>query len=86
MPLGCVTYDVLKDWDLDRIIRTLGELGYEAVELRTGHRHGVEPSLNAAERAAVQAKFAAGRVRLLSLGTTCEFQSPDSEVRARNVN
>ena len=85
MQLGCVTYNVLNDWDLDRIIRTLGELGYEAVELRTGHRHGVEPSLNTAERAAVQAKFAAGRVRLLSLGTTCEFQSPDSEVRARNV-
>ena len=67
MQLGAVTYNVLKDWDLDQIIRTLGELGYEAVELRTGHKHGVEPSLNAAERAAVQAKFGASRVRLLEL-------------------
>jgi sugar phosphate isomerase/epimerase len=85
MQLGAVTYNVLKDWDLDQIIRTLGELGYAAVELRTEHKHGVEPSLNAAERAAVQAKFGASRVRLLSFGTTCEFESPDPQVRARNV-
>jgi sugar phosphate isomerase/epimerase len=85
MQLGAVTYEVLKDWDLDRIIRTLGELGYEAVELRTGHRHGVEPSLSADERKAVEAKFAASHVRLLSFGTTCEFESPDPQVRAQNI-
>lgn len=86
MQLGAVTYDVLRDWDLDRIVRTLGELGYQAVELRTGHRHGVEPSIGADERKAVQAKFAAGRVRLLSFGTTCEFQSPDAQVRTHNLD
>ena len=48
--LGCVTYNLLKDWDLETIIRNLEAAGYEAVELRTGHKHGVEPSLN--ERAA----------------------------------
>lgn len=85
MLLGAVTYNVLKDWDLDRITTTLGELGYSAVELRTGHKHGVEPSLNAAERRAVMERFRAGRVRLLSLGTTCEFQSPDPQVRAQNI-
>ncbi len=85
MQLGAVTYEVLKDWELDRIIRTLGELGYAAVELRTGHRHGVEPTLGPEERKAVQAKFAASRVRLLSFGTTCEFQSPDAQVRAQNI-
>jgi sugar phosphate isomerase/epimerase len=85
MQLGAVTYNVLNDWDLDRILRTLGELGYAAVELRTGHQHGVEPSIGEAERKAVQAKFAASRVRLLSFGTTCEFQSPDPAVRAQNI-
>ncbi len=85
MLLGAVTYNVLKDWDLDRIIGTLGELGYAGVELRTTHKHGVEPSLNAAERQAVKRKFAASKVRLLSFGTTCEFESPDPAVRAKNV-
>lgn len=85
MFLGAVTYNVLKDWDLDKIIATLGELGYDAVELRTEHKHGVEPTIGPAERKAVQAKFAASKVRLLSYGTTCEFHSPDPAVRAKHV-
>ena len=28
--LGCVTYNLLKDWDLETIIRKLEEVGYEA--------------------------------------------------------
>ena len=43
--LGAVTYNLLKDWDLDTIIQTLDQLGWEAVELRTEHKHGVETTL-----------------------------------------
>jgi sugar phosphate isomerase/epimerase len=85
MHLGAVTYNVLKDLDTGRIIKTLEDCGYEGVELRTGHKHGVEPSLPASERAAVAARFRASRVRLVSFGTTCEFQSPDPAVRAANI-
>ncbi len=49
MMLGAVTYNVLKDWNLETIIKNLEAAGYEAVELRTGHRHGVEPSISAAD-------------------------------------
>jgi sugar phosphate isomerase/epimerase len=85
MQLGAVTYNVLKDWDLDQIIAKLSDLGYAAVELRTGHKHGVEPALNAAERPAVAQKFERSKVRLLSYGTTCEFQSPDPAVRRQSI-
>jgi sugar phosphate isomerase/epimerase len=85
MILGAVTYNVLKDWDLDQIVARLPELGFEAVELRTGHKHGVEPTLSAAERRAVNAKFSGSKVRLLSFGTTCEFHSPDAAERARHI-
>ena len=85
MQLGAVTYNVLKDWDLDQIISKLGELGYSAVELRTSHRHGVEPTLSAAERQAVARKFERSKVRLLSYGTTCEFQSQDPAERRKQV-
>ncbi len=85
MRLGAVTYDVLKDWDIEKIIKTPQETGYEAVELRTTHKHGVEPSLGNEERLQVRKRFAASRVRLLSFGTTCEFQSPDAAERARQV-
>ncbi|MCL5746194.1 MAG: sugar phosphate isomerase/epimerase [Acidobacteria bacterium] len=83
--LGATTYNVLMDWDLDKIIRDLPDLGFEAVELRTTHRHGVEPSIGQEERKAVRRKFEASRLRLLSFGTTCEFQSVDPAVRKKNV-
>ena len=85
MRLGAVTYNVLKDWDLETLIAKLEEARFEAVELRTEHKHGVEPSLPAAERARVKARFAQSKVRLLSYGSTCEFHSPDQAVVARNI-
>lgn len=85
MLLGAVTYNVLKDWDLETIITKLEPLGFEAVELRTAHKHGVEPSLSKAERERVRERFARSKVRLLSFGTTCEFHSPDPAVRAQQV-
>ena len=86
MRLGAVTYNVLKDMDLETVIRTLESIGFEAVELRTGHKHGVEPSLSAAERERVRNRFAHAKVRLLSYGTTCEFHAVDPAVRKQNVD
>jgi sugar phosphate isomerase/epimerase len=83
--LGLVTYSLAKDWDIDTIIRNCEETGFEGVELRTTHRHGVEISLNKAQRADVKQRFAASRVRLMSLGTTCEFESPDAAVVEKNI-
>ena len=85
MRLGAVTYNVIKDWDLETIIEKLGGLGYEAVELRTTHAHGVEPSLSAEERQRVRRQFEGSKVRLLSFGTTAEFHSPDAAERKRQV-
>ena len=78
--LGLVTYDLAKDWDIETIIRNCEETGFEGVELRTTHKHGVELSLNKPQRAEVKQRFAASRVRLMSLGTTCEYESPDAAV------
>lgn len=85
MHLGAVTYNVLKDWDLDAILTNLEAAGFEAVELRTGHKHGVEPTLSGEERARVRMRFERSRVRLLSFGSTAEFHSPDAAVRRKNV-
>lgn len=85
MHLGSVTYNVLKDWDLETVIAKLEEAGFEAVELRTSHKHGVEPSLPPAERVRVRRRFERSKVRLLSFGSTCEFHSPDPTVRKKHV-
>src|SRR5262245_8378655 len=85
MHLGCVTYNVLKDWDLETIITKLEQAGFEAVELRTGHAHKIEPTIDAAAREQVKKRFARPKVRLLSDGSTCEFQSPDPAERNRQL-
>jgi len=55
--LGLVTYNLAKNWDVPMIIRMCSETGFEAVELRTTHAHGVEPSLNEEQRRAVKKIF-----------------------------
>jgi hypothetical protein len=86
MLLEAVTYNVLKDWDVETIVRNLEAAGFEAVELRTGHKHMVQPNIGAAERARLNAYFEHSKVRLLSFGTTCEFQSPDPAERKRQID
>jgi len=84
--LGSVTYQVFQNASLETIITELEKAGYRAVELRTTHKHGVEPSLGAEERRQVRERFARSKVRLLSFGTTCRFQSPDAAERRRQLD
>lgn len=85
MKLGAVTYNILKDWDLETLITKCEEFGFEAVELRTTHKHGVEPSLSTAERQKVKERFARSKVRLISFGSTAEYHSPDPAVRRKHI-
>lgn len=85
MKLGAVTYNVLRGWDLETIITKLEEAGFEAVELRTGTGHGVEPEIDTREREKVRERFARTSLRLWGLGSACEFHSPDPAERARQV-
>jgi sugar phosphate isomerase/epimerase len=82
---GTVTYNIAKDLDLETLLRVAEDVGLDAVELRTTHAHGVEPSLSATERAEVRARFEARPVTLAALGSVCEFHSPDSAEVARNI-
>jgi sugar phosphate isomerase/epimerase len=84
--LGCVTYNLLQGMDLETVIKTLEVVGLAAVELRTSHKHGVEPSLGQEDRVKVRERFVKSKVRLLSYGTTCEFQSPDPAERRRQLD
>src|SRR5262245_51065447 len=48
--LGIVTYNIAAAWDVPTILRICRDVGLAAVELRTTHKHGVEPSLSAEQR------------------------------------
>ncbi len=84
--LGCVTYNLFANADLETVIRSLEAAGFEGVELRTTHKHGVEPSLDATARAQIRKRFESTPVRLYSFGTTCEFHSPDAAIRQKQVD
>jgi sugar phosphate isomerase/epimerase len=83
--LGLVTYNVAKDWDLGTILRLSREAGFEGVEFRTTHGHGVERTLTRDERASARQRCADAGILQTSLGTVCEFHSRDPEVVKRNV-
>lgn len=83
--LGTVTYNVPKDWDLATLLRLLPQAGLTAIEFRTTHAHGVEPTLSAAQRAEVKQRCADAGMRQLSLGTVCEFHSPEPAVVRKNI-
>ncbi|HVJ68925.1 MAG TPA: TIM barrel protein [Caulifigura sp.] len=83
--LGLVTYNVAKDWDLATILKTCKATGIAAVELRTTHKHGVEPTLSAADRKDVKKKFADSGVVFWGCGSTCEFHAADEKVVKENI-
>ena len=79
MKLGIVTYNIGKDWDLDTLIANCEETGFDGVELRTTHAHGVEVELSAAERAAVRKRFDDSKVEIVGLGSAFEYDAIDPE-------
>lgn len=86
LKLGTVTYNIAKDWDIPTIIKNLGDLGFDGVELRTTHKHGVEITLSAAERADVRKQFEASPVKIGGLGSTCEYHAADPAVVRKNID
>lgn len=85
LKLGAVTYNIAKDWDLPTLIKNLTDAAFDAVELRTTHKHGVEIALPPAARADVRQRFADSPVKLGGLGTTCEYHSADAAQLRKNV-
>jgi sugar phosphate isomerase/epimerase len=83
--LGLVTYNIASDWDVPTIIDRCRTVGLAAVELRTTHKHGVEPTLSRAERAEVRKRIADSPVKLWALGSACEYHSPDPAVLAKQI-
>jgi sugar phosphate isomerase/epimerase len=83
--LGIVTYNVAKDWDVPTLLKVCKAVGLSPVELRTTHKHGVEPSLSKAQRQEVRKRFADGGVKIWGCGSVCEFQSPDATTVKKNI-
>lgn len=85
MRVGLVTYLWARDWDLETILAHCRAADIGAVELRSTHKHGVEPDLPAARRAEVKKRFADSGVTFLGPGSAECFDHPDADRLARAV-
>jgi sugar phosphate isomerase/epimerase len=83
--LGIVTYNIAKDWDLPTILKACQDAKIAAVEFRTGHKHGVEPSLSPEQRQEVKKRCQDAGITIWGCGTTCEFQSPERATVEKNI-
>lgn len=77
--LGLVTYNVASTWDLPTLLKVCQTVGISPVELRTTHKHGVEPALTRAQRLEVKKRFADAGIDIWGCGSTCDFHWPEKE-------
>jgi sugar phosphate isomerase/epimerase len=82
---GMVTYMWGAKWDVPTLLENLAKTNVLGVELRTSHAHGVEPSLNADQRAEVKKRFADSPVKLVGLGSAEEYHKPDPAAVQRAI-
>lgn len=82
---GLVTYQWGKDWDLLTLIKNCAVAGVGGIELRTTHKHGVEPTLTEDQRSEVKNRFDDSPVRCVGIGSDERFDNPDPAVVAKAI-
>jgi sugar phosphate isomerase/epimerase len=83
--IGLCTFQWGQGWDVPTLIANCEKAGLRGVELRTEHKHGVEPRLGPQERREVRRRFADSRVTLVGLGTNQCFDSTDPQQLKRSI-
>ncbi len=83
--LGLVTDNLGRNWDLPTLLNVCEKTAVAAVELRSSHKHGVEPVLLPDQRREARKRFADSGVACWGCGTNCEFHSTDPNVVRANV-
>ncbi len=79
MKLGLVTYLWGQDWDLPTLIANCEKTGVLGIEPRTTHKHGIEPSLSAAQRKDVKKRFDDSPVTHVGPGSNENFDHIDPD-------
>lgn len=85
LKLGLVTYNWGKEWDVPTVIRNCNATGFAGVELRSTHKHGVEIKIDDRRRKEVRSAFADSGIKLVGLGSACEYHAVDQAVVKKNI-
>jgi sugar phosphate isomerase/epimerase len=86
LKIGLMTYLLGSKWDIETIIKNCTATGFQSVELRTTHAHGVEVSLTPAERATVKKRFKDSPLETISLASAFQYHSPDAAELKKNID
>lgn len=86
LQLGLVTYQWGKAMPLAELLDVCGRTRFSGVELRSTHAHGVEPGMSGERRAEARRRFADSPVKLVGLGSACEYHAADQAVVRRNID
>ena len=84
LKLGLMTYMVGSKWDIETIIKNCKETGFEHVQLRTTHAHGVEVTLTSSQRADVKKRFADAGLAI-SLASAFQYHYTDAAELRKNI-
>jgi sugar phosphate isomerase/epimerase len=82
---GLVTYEWAREWDLPTLLKNCEAAEVFGVELRTTHKHAVEPNLNEMQRMEVRKRFEASPVQLVGIGSNERFDNPDPAVLQKSI-
>ena len=85
MKFGLVTYLWGQNMDLATLIASCENSGLGGVEVRTEHKHGVEPKLSKQERAEVRKRFEDSPVELVGYGSNAQFHEADPAKVKANI-
>jgi sugar phosphate isomerase/epimerase len=85
MKIGLMTYLLGKDWNIETIIKNCTAAGFQSVELRTTHAHGVEVNLTSAQRSDVKKQFKDSALETISLASAFQYHSPDPAELKKNI-
>jgi hypothetical protein len=82
--LGLMSYNLAKDWDIPTIIKNCTATGFEHIELRTTHAHGVEVGLSQEKRREVRKRFEDAGLKI-SLASGFAYHWPDAAELRQNI-
>jgi sugar phosphate isomerase/epimerase len=84
LKLGLMTYQIGQSWDIPTIIKNCKETRFAHVQLRTTHKHGVELTLTAPQRADVKQRFIDAGLAI-SLASAYQYHDTDPAVLRKNI-
>ena len=85
LKIGLMTYLLGSKWDIETIIKNCTETGFQSVELRTTHAHGVEVTLTPSQRAEVKKRFKDSPLEAISLASAFQYHSTDPAELKKNI-